>query len=126
MENYKLVMPEHLNHNGFLFGGALLKWVDEYAWIAASLDYRGASFVTIAMDRVEFRRPVGLGTILRFAVEKAAAGRTSVRYRVAVFKSTGAEAGGEPVFATEVALVNLGGNGRKCPLPSCPSIEHGA
>jgi len=25
MENYKLVLPEHLNHYGFLFGGNLLK-----------------------------------------------------------------------------------------------------
>jgi hypothetical protein len=30
MENHKLVLPEHLNQYGFLFGGNLLKWVDEY------------------------------------------------------------------------------------------------
>ena len=36
MESYKVVRPEHLNHFGHLFGGCLLKWVDEIAWIAAS------------------------------------------------------------------------------------------
>ncbi|HSO80381.1 MAG TPA: hotdog domain-containing protein, partial [Chromatiaceae bacterium] len=35
MESYKVVRPEHLNHFGHLFGGCLLKWVDEIAWIAA-------------------------------------------------------------------------------------------
>ena len=41
MENRRLVLPEHLNHFGFLFGGQLLRWVDGTAWIAASLDYPG-------------------------------------------------------------------------------------
>jgi acyl-CoA hydrolase len=27
------VLPEHLNHYGYLFGGHLLKWVDASAWI---------------------------------------------------------------------------------------------
>jgi len=31
MNQYKLALPEHLNHYGYLFGGNMLKWVDEYA-----------------------------------------------------------------------------------------------
>ena len=66
MESYKVVRPEHLNHFGYLFGGFLLKWVDEISWIAASRDYPGCSFVTVTMDKVEFRRGVHQGTVLRF------------------------------------------------------------
>ena len=66
MESYKVVRPEHLNHFGYLFGGFLLKWVDEIAWIAASRDHPGCSFVTVTMDRVEFRRGVRQGAVLRF------------------------------------------------------------
>ncbi len=29
MDHHKLVLPEFLNHHGFLFGGYLLKWIDE-------------------------------------------------------------------------------------------------
>ena len=29
MENYNLVRQEHLNHNGYLFGGQMLMWIDE-------------------------------------------------------------------------------------------------
>ena len=33
MTSYKLVMPGDLNHYGFLFGGKMLMWVDEVAWM---------------------------------------------------------------------------------------------
>ena len=38
------------------FGGNLLKWIDETGWMAASLDFPGHQFVTVALDRVEFRQ----------------------------------------------------------------------
>ena len=41
MDNHKLVMPEHLNHYGYLFGGNLLQWVDEYAYIANVPEHPG-------------------------------------------------------------------------------------
>ena len=70
MENHKLVLPEHLNQYGFLFGGHLLQWVDESAWIAATLDYPGYNFVTIGMDKVEFKKSVRQGTILKLYADR--------------------------------------------------------
>jgi acyl-CoA hydrolase len=29
VEKHKLVIPQHINHYGYLFGGNLLKWGDE-------------------------------------------------------------------------------------------------
>ena len=43
MEHRKLVLPEFLNNQGYLFGGNLLKWVDESAYITASLDFPSSS-----------------------------------------------------------------------------------
>ena len=118
MENYRAVMPEHLNHNGYLFGGALLKWVDENAWIAASLDFPGLSLVTIGMDRVEFRRSVKQGSVLRFLIKQAGKGTTSVAYSVEVFNCLEqGEKRDSPVFSTTVTLVGIGPGGRKLPLP---------
>jgi len=113
MNQYKLVLPEHLNHYGYLFGGNMLKWVDEYAWIAASLDYPGCEFVTIGMDAAEFRRGVHKGAILRFEIEKTREGTTSVVYAVKVFADnieTGVE---EQVFSTQVTFVCLDSDGNK-------------
>ncbi len=115
MENHKLVLPEHLNHYGFLFGGYLLKWVDEYAYIAATIDYPGRNFVTIGMDRVEFRKSVRLGTILKFLVEKTGERTTSVTYLVHVYRCTNLEEKNF-IFSTQVALVRVDGQGNKIPL----------
>jgi acyl-CoA hydrolase len=38
MQTFTTVRPEHLNYHGFLFGGQLLLWVDEFAWMAAARD----------------------------------------------------------------------------------------
>jgi acyl-CoA hydrolase len=117
MENHKLVLPEHLNQFGFLFGGNLLKWVDEYAWIAASLDFPGCNFVTIGMDRVEFKKSVREGTILKFVVEKSRTGGTSVQYTVQVFRGNRTEPGDNMIFATHVTFVRVNDQGRKTRLP---------
>lgn len=117
MENHKLVMPENLSHYGFLFGGDLLKWVDEYAWIAASLDYPGCNFVTVGLDEVKFKKSVRGGAILKFVVERTKEGRTSVQYRVTVFQGPADDAPNALVFSTHVTFVNIDEHGKKKNLP---------
>ena len=111
MENHKLVMPEDLNHHGNLFGGKMLQWVDEYAWIAATLDYPHCHFVTIGMDKVEFKKGAKKGDILKFLIVKGVEGNTSVKYVVHVF-----DLNDEIVFCTTVTMVNVDENGSKRPL----------
>jgi acyl-CoA hydrolase len=117
VESYKVVRPEHLNHFGYLFGGFTLMWVDEISWIAASRDYPGCSFVTVSMDKVEFRRGVHQGAVLRFDVRKRHAGNTSVEYEVQVYADdleTGTE---EAIFQTHIRFVCLDAMGKKTLLP---------
>lgn len=113
MENHKLVLPEHLNHYGYLFGGNLLKWVDEYAWIAATLEHPGCKFVTIGMDKVEFRKSVREGTILRFDIQLTRRGSTSVRYRVMVYADDPESGEEQSIFNTTVSFVCLNAEGKK-------------
>lgn len=117
MENYKLVHPEHLNQYGFLFGGYLLQWVDETAWIAASLDYPGCNFVTIGMDKVEFRKSVKEGAILRIHAQRSRSGTTSVQYEVNVFVGEVKTRIPEAVFSTKITFVGIDEHGRKKALP---------
>jgi acyl-CoA hydrolase len=113
MENHKLVLPQHLNHYGYLFGGNLLKWVDEYAWIAAVRDYPGRRFVTIGMNRVEFHRSVREGVILRFEIAQCRKGNTSVQYEANVFSEDPESGGEERIFNTTITYVCLDDEGRK-------------
>ncbi len=115
METYKLVMPENLNHYGRLFGGYMLKWVDEMAWVAATLDYPQHRFVTIGMDKVEFRHGVREGTILRLVADRTRIGTTSVSYQITVFKND-ESAPEQAIFSTTVTLVHVDAQGNKSPL----------
>lgn len=117
MENHKLVLPEHLNQFGYLFGGNLLKWVDEFAWMAASLDYQGCYFVTIGLDKVEFRNSVKGGTILKFYAEKTKIGKTSVQYYVSVCRGNKKCDDKDLIFSTNVTFVRINKEGGKIPLP---------
>ncbi|MDQ8179177.1 hotdog domain-containing protein [Pelagicoccus sp. SDUM812005] len=122
MDNYKLVHPGHLNHHGFLFGGNMLKWVDEYAYIAVCADFPQQLFVTVAMDQLQFRKSVGAGEILRFRCRLVERRTSSVRYAVEVSRKT--EAGErEEIFATHVAYVCVNERGEKKALPQGRGAE---
>ncbi|MDD2456423.1 MAG: hotdog domain-containing protein [Kiritimatiellae bacterium] len=119
MVSYKLVMPEHTNQYGVLFGGNLLKWVDETAWMAVSLDYPCARFVTIGMNRVEFKKGVSCGTILRFEILKKRIGKTSVTYAASVTHSDCARNAVDVIFITDITFVRVDDAGKKMPLACC-------
>jgi acyl-CoA hydrolase len=115
-ENHKVVKPEDLNHYGFLFGGKLLQWVDEYSWIAASLEFPNHNFVTKSMDKIEFRKSVRSGAIINFQISKAVQGKAFVKYEVKVFAKHTTENNNELVFNTTVTFVSVDKNGKIKPL----------
>lgn len=118
MDHRKLVQPEHMNDQGSLFGGYLLKWIDEFAYITACIDYPGNAFVTIGLEEVEFRHPIVLGEILRFSVNETRKGRTSVEYLVEVFGEKEAVSDNTALFATKITFVNIIDGGNKTPINS--------
>ena len=117
MNTFTLVRTEHLNHHGFLFGGQLLKWVDELAWLAASRDYPGHTLVTRAIEQVEFRKRVINGSILRFEIDRGKQGKSSVVYHIEVFADSPGAAAEDNVFSTRITFVCIDAAGNKCALP---------
>ncbi len=111
MENHRLVLPHHMNHYGFLFGGYLLAWVDEMAYLAASAEFSSCRFVTVGMDDVVFKKSVREGSILTFNSDRVRLGTTSVTYGVTVFRET------IEIFSTNVTLVRVDESGNKLALP---------
>jgi acyl-CoA hydrolase len=115
MEHHKLVLPEFLNPGGSLFGGYLLKWIDEVAFMTVSLDFPECSFVTIALENVVFRHRITSGEILRFCVKQEELGNSSVEYSVQVFGSL--KDPDKLLFETRITFVNIDDNGTKSPIP---------
>jgi len=91
------MMPKDTNRHGTIFGGVLLSYIDLAGAITAQreLQLRGgnpnASFVTVAINRVEFRMPVLVGDVVRFETSVIRIGRTSMTIRIDVHAERGAE-----------------------------------
>lgn len=117
MDTYCIVRTEHLNHYGHLFGGAMLAWIDEFAWLTASLDFPGCKLVTMAMDDIVFRKPAHCGAILRFSIEPERQGKTSVTYRVVVFADEPGATCEKEIVSTTITFVRLDDLGGKLALP---------
>ncbi len=117
MNTFILVRPEHLNHHGFLFGGQLLKWVDEFAWLVAARDFPEQMLVTRAMDNIEFKTKVLNGSILRFEVLPQHRGKSSIAYGVKVFAGGLGRNDEEYVFHNSITFVCIDDQGRKKDLP---------
>jgi acyl-CoA hydrolase len=113
MDHYKLVLPEHLNHYGSLFGGNLLKWIDEFAYITAKLEFSGHEFVTIALENVEFRQRVGNGEILRFSIIRNYVGNSSINYNVKAFGTQYSDHADSILFETNITFVSVDSAGKK-------------
>jgi acyl-CoA hydrolase len=116
MKHYQLVLPEFMNEQGVLFGGHLLKWIDEFAYITASLDLPGNCFVTVSLDNVVFRKPIKLGYILCFEVVRARLGTTSVGYDIRVFNAKDPFQKDDLLFETNIVFVNINVDGKKAPI----------
>ena len=121
-ESTLLVRPEHLNHHGYLFGGRLLEWLDEQAYIAAVSHLAPeANLVTVAIDRVEFRFSVKQGSLLRFRSMPVHVGRTSLTVFTQVFhRHAPAE---QEIFRAYVSFVCLDRRERPRPVKPLMKIE---
>ena len=118
MEHYKLILPEHLNHHGKLFGGNMLKWIDEFAYITANQEFPGNTFLTIALDNVVFLKAVSLGEIIRFVVTRERLGKTSLQYNVKAYGTRNHIQADETLFETRITFVAVDENGEKKEIES--------
>ena len=116
MDHHKLVLPEHINDQNSLFGGYLLKWLDEFAYITANIDFPGHHFVTVAMENVEFKHQINCGQILKFSVNRVRVGKTSVEYAVEVVGARSLGDSDKILFATNITFVNITDSGQKAPI----------
>jgi acyl-CoA hydrolase len=121
MDTYTLVRTEHLNHHNKLFGGQLLKWVDEFAWLAAAREFCGSVLVTRAMENSEFKHSVPNGSILRFEINQQHLGTTSVVYSVDVYADLPGSPDEVHIFSNRVTFVAVDEHGEKTPL--CCSLD---
>ncbi len=110
------VFPGETNHYGTLFGGTVLAWMDQAAFVAATR-YARRKVVTVHADAVDFKRPVPLGSIVELLARVVEVGRSSIRVSVEMWVEPLEK--GEPYLAARggFVLVAVDENGRPVPVP---------
>jgi acyl-CoA thioesterase YciA len=104
-----VMMPRDVNPHGTIFGGVLLSYIDQAGAIGAirSVVQAGGAppaVVTVAINRVEFKKPVLVGDVVRFLARVVRLGRTSITMQVSVET----ERNGNILHVTEAELVYVG------------------
>ena len=82
-ETSELMMPQHANNMGHVFGGVILSMMDKCGAIAAFRHSR-ASVTTASIARVDFREPIHLGDLVVMKASVNFVGRTSMEVGVRV------------------------------------------
>ena len=104
-----IMMPRDTNPMGSIFGGVILSYIDQAGAIAARRHVALAggkqpNVVTVAFNRVEFKKPVQVGDVVRFMTRCVKMGKTSITMHVDVE----AERGAEVLQVTEAEVVYVG------------------
>ena len=86
-EQQYLIVPAHINHYGRLFGGQLLKWIDELAGIVA-MRHCGTTITTAAIDNLQFHAPAYTGDMIVLQGMVTGVGRTSMEVRVDTYRES--------------------------------------
>jgi acyl-CoA hydrolase len=82
-ETSELMMPQHANNLGHVFGGVVLAMMDKTAAVAA-IRHSRTTCVTVSVDSVEFREPIHLGELVIMKAQVNFVGRTSMEVGVRV------------------------------------------
>lgn len=80
----KLIKPENLNANNTLFGGALLRWIDEEAGIYAMTKLNSQKVVTKYISEIDFVSSAQQGDIVEIGIQFLSIGRTSITFKCKV------------------------------------------
>lgn len=80
----KWVKPEDLNANGTLFGGSLLKWIDEQAAIYAIIQLGNQRSVTKLISEINFVSSAQQGDMIEMGLKAVSFGRTSLIMKAVV------------------------------------------
>ncbi len=111
-----IMRPRDLNHQGVVFGGVVLSYIDEAGFVEAKRQAYHR-YVTASIGRVDFKAPIHCGDVVSFYAKALRVGTTSITVQVNVYADY-IEEDGKRVEVTEAELtyVALDRNGKPTPV----------
>lgn len=83
IETSYLMMPQHANPAGKIYGGTILSMADAVAYMCAAR-HSTPNCVTVAVDQVDFREPIHIGEVVTFKASVNYVGRTSMEIGIRI------------------------------------------
>lgn len=114
----KLIKPGDLNANNTLFGGQLLKWIDEEAGIYAMTKLDNQRVVTKYMSEINFVSSAKQADVVEIGLAFQAIGITSITFRCVVRNVFSKKT---IISIDEIVFVNVNKEGK--PTPHHKTIE---
>jgi acyl-CoA thioesterase YciA len=112
-----LAMPADANPSGDIFGGWVLSQMDIAGGIAAGTRAQGR-VATVAIEAMQFLRPVRVGDVLCVYTSIARIGRTSLSIRLEAWALRNRIGRREKVTEGVFTYVAIDGNGQPRPVPA--------
>lgn len=116
-----VTMPKDTNQYGTIFGGVILSYIDQAAFVESTRHGRHR-WVTASVDRVDFKAPVHTGDIVNFYTLTTRTGTKSVSIGVEVEVERFATAERVAVTSAILTMVSVDAMGTPIPFLSPASI----
>ena len=113
----KIVAPDELNPNGTLFGGALMSWIDEVAFMSGRRHSGRPFVVTASIDNISFLMPLKLGEHVILTSQVNHVGRTSMEIGCKVEREDPYSGVRTQATTAYLTFVALDGNDRPVEVP---------
>ena len=111
----QIVLNEHINGAGRLFGGRLMEWIDIVAGVAARR-HSGRNVTTASVDTLSFKAPAYLNDTVSIEGVVTATGRTSMEVRVDTYVEA-LDGQRSMINRAYLVLVALDAQGHPTPVP---------
>jgi len=108
----KLIKPGELNANNTLFGGVLLKWIDEEAGIYAMTKLGTQKVVTKYMSEIDFINTAKQGDVIEIGLAFTSVGVSSISFKCEVRNVFNKES---IITIEKIVFVNVDQQGNSCP-----------
>lgn len=108
----KWIKPEDLNPNGTLFGGSLLRWIDEESAIYAIIQLENERIVTKYISEINFVSSAVQSDIIELGMTATRFGRTSLTMRCEVRNKISRQS---ILTIDEIVFVSLDESGQPMP-----------
>jgi len=112
----QLMNPQDANPLGNVHGGVIMKLADEAGGIVA-MRHAGHPVVTVAVDSMNFIKPIIVGHLVTCRGELTYVGNTSMEVRVEVIAENPFEGTQQLTNTAFLVYVALGGDGKPHPVP---------